>query len=226
MTRIVFLFEDGTAMVGGLEVDAIGCHEHLPFLSHNARVAAARAELRNDEWEAAKAISDRRVLEASQQAVQVRFVEPPDWQRFGEAVWNAETGTAHAVFQNSTMLVEGVAIKDCVGLPFEDEAARKSCAEWCLRNGLDDIALTVKNTPVGGAGPHCTWPGLDLATECKNAPAGIENALCEQEDTASVHEGSGPHSSEEPATSNVVDLFGAVFIGSHQRRCIKQFCET
>lgn len=159
MTRTIFLFDDGTALVDGIYADALGEAPDLPFLSEAARVSAAKAALAEDDWDAAEAVSRRWVVSATDgDQVQVTFVEPPRWDQFGDALWQTETGTAHAVFHSKTMLVAGVAVTNCVGLPFEDEAARRECAKWCLRNGLNDIAMRVSRTPVGGAKPHCTWP--------------------------------------------------------------------
>lgn len=163
MTRTVTLFNDATALVDGIDADALGGNADLPFLSDNARVAAAKAALAVDDWDAAEAISARGVVSPSDgDVVQVTFVQPPDWQRFGAALWPSVGGAAHAVFHSSVMLVDGVAQTDCVGLPFQDDAARRDCAAWCLRNGLDDLAINVSRTPVGGEGPHCTWPDADL----------------------------------------------------------------
>lgn len=163
MTRSVTLFRDGTARVGGIEADALGDRDDLPFLSEAARIATAKAALAQDDMLAAEAAAARGVIsDADVDLIRVTFVEPPDWARFGEAVWNPETGMAHAVFTTSTLLVDGMAIVDCVGLPFEDETARRECAAWCLRNNLEDMAECVGRTPVGGDAPYCTWPDRNM----------------------------------------------------------------
>ncbi len=165
MTRTVLLFEDGTALVDGIEADALGDAGGLPFLSERARLSAARAALADDDREAAEAVSARGVVSPSDEdAVTVTFVAPPDWDGLGDALWDPVSGAAHAVFHEATMLVDGAAVRGCVGLPFQDAAARRECAAWCLRNGLEHVALRVSRTPVGGEAPHCTWPDLDLDT--------------------------------------------------------------
>jgi hypothetical protein len=201
--------------VGAIEADALGVRDDLPFLSDNARIAAARVALANDDWSAAEAASARSVVSASDEdVVHVTFVVPPDWIRFGAALWEPVAGVAHAVFQSSVMLVDGIAIIGCVGLPFEDEAARRDCAAWCLKNGLDDIALNVSRTPVGGSGPYCTWPDADLEA----ASVDQEPQRCAETQTTEAlvtetdnDEPDRPVDAPEQTTINVVSLFGGVF---------------
>lgn len=208
MTRLVVVFEDGTAEVDGVEVDALGGREDLPFLSDGARLAAARRALAEGDGDAAQVTAERGVLTpSSEDHLYVTFVAPPDWDRFGEALWNNSTGRTHAVFTSKLMLMDGAAVMDCVGATFADDDDRRQCAMWCLRNGLDDIAGRVARTPVGGRGPHCTWPDLDLPKRAEPtvkasnpAPVSVEQPPEEVPDEPT------------PATpSNVVELFGGVF---------------
>ncbi|MEH6521613.1 hypothetical protein [Sulfitobacter sp.] len=215
MTRTIALFEDGTALVGSIEADALGSRGDLPFLSDNARVAAARAALANDDWSAAEATSARSVVSPSDDdVVHVTFIAPPDWVSFGPSLWEPVAGVAHAVFQSSVMLVDGVAVIGCVGLPFENETARRDCAAWCLKNGLDDIALNVSRTPVGGAGPYCTWPDTDLVAVSVDqepqrcAETQTTEALATETDNDLPDR---PVDAPEQTTINVVSLFGDVF---------------
>lgn len=135
-----------------------------------------------------------------------RFVSPPDWDRFGAAVWGEASGMVHPVFTTSTMLVGGVAVPGCVGSPFENEAARRECAAWCLRNGLDEIAERVAKTPVGGEGPHCSWPDADLPELDEPDEPMAEQPMASE--PPPVEKTCEP----EPETSSiVVSLFGGVF---------------
>jgi len=204
MTRVVALFEDGTATVDGIEADALGSHPDLPFLTEEARLAAARAAMADGDRELAERAVGRGVVAPTEGDVTlVRFVAPPDWDGLGAAVWDPANGAPHTVFTESTMLVGGIAVPGCVGRPFADDAARRDCALWCLRNGLDGIAERVARTPVGGEGPHCTWPDADLADPV-DADSEPEPERTESPERAL----------EEPepdAPSNVVELFGGTF---------------
>ncbi|MEM7470974.1 MAG: hypothetical protein AAF340_06425 [Pseudomonadota bacterium] len=212
MTRTLFLFEDGTALAGGIEADAKGDRVDLPFLSENARVSAARAALAKDDWAAAEAIAERRVVSSSDEdLIQVTFVAPPDWERFGAVLWNPDTGTAHAVFTGATMLVDGVAVECCVGRPFEDDAARRDCAAWCIRNGLEDVALKVSRTPVGGNGPYCTWPDGDIeATEARQETSRQAKETSHEPIATEVSfdQPDLPDDMPDAADAKVVSLFG------------------
>lgn len=204
MTRVVALFEDGTATVDGIGADALGDHPDLPFLTEAARLAAARAAMTDGDRELAERAVGRGVVSPTEgQTIMVRFVAPPDWDGLGAAVWNEASGAPHPVFTASTMLIGGVAVPGCVGLPFADDDARRDCALWCLRNGLDAVAERAARTPVGGDGPHCTWPDADL-----DDPVDA-NGEPEPEPTEPPEQ-----VLEEPepaAPSNVVDLFGGTF---------------
>lgn len=204
MTRVVVVFEDATAMVGGVEADALGERPDLPFLTEGSRLAAAKRALSDGDRDAAEAIVERDVIAPSGEGqIVVTFVAPPDWDRFGEALWHEATGTVHSVFTSKLMLVDGAAVLDCVGAPFADEDNRRQCALWCLRNGLEDMAARVANTPVGGDGPHCTWLDADL-----NDPVDVEDEP-EPEPTEPPEQALEEH--EPAAPSNVVELFGGTF---------------
>lgn len=214
MTRALFLFDDGTALVDGIEADALGTNADLPFLTDNARVAAARSALAADDWDAAEAASARSVVSPPDGGtVHVTFVAPPNWARFGTGLWQDGTEKSHAVFHSATMLVDGVAVTGCVGLPFEDDAARRGCAAWCLRNGLDDLWLCVSRTPVGGEGPFCTWPDtdIDVAKVDRARPRQAETQTAEPELTE-VDGGLLDRLVEASVSADVVakDLFGVV----------------
>lgn len=203
-TRTVALFEDGTALVSGIEADALGAHTELPFLTEEARLAAARAAMADCDRELAEQAVARGVVAPTDgNQILTRFVSPPDWDRLGAAVWDEASGAPHPVFTASTMLVGGVAVPGCVGLPFADDDARRDCALWCLRNGLDAIAERVARTPVGGEGPHCTWPDADLAdlVDAEDEPEPVRTEPPEQ---VTVEP-------EPAAPSNVVELFGGTF---------------
>ncbi len=214
MTRTVYLFEDGTALVDGIEADATGARDDLPFATDAVRVAAARAALAEDDWEAAEAASARGVVSPTdEEQVQVSFVAPPDWSAHGTALWEPTAGTAHAVFTSTVMMVDGVAVTDCVGLPFADGAARRDCAAWCLANGLEEIALRVSRTPVGGPGPHCTWPAADLGDEAPQDETPMEVPPTEKvPDVADPGDEPPEALAAEPKepVGNVVPLFGCV----------------
>jgi len=200
----VALFADGTATVDGIEADALGTHADLPFLTEEARLAAARAAMAGGDRERAKRAAGRGVVAPTEGDVTlVRFVAPPDWDGLGAAVWDPASGAPHTVFTESTMLVGGVAVPGCVGRPFADDAARRDCALWCLRNGLDLIAERVASTPVGGEGPHCTWPDADLAD-----PVDAED---EPEPERTEPPERALEEPEPDAPSNVVELFGGTF---------------
>lgn len=200
MARLVVLFEDGKALVDGIEADAIGTHVDLPFLTEEARLAAARAAMAGGDQESAERVAERDVVSPVEKQRLLTFRSPPDWDTFGANLWDQATGQVHAVFTSGTMLVEGVAAQGCVGLPFADEDARRDCALWCLRNGLDGIAERVARTPVGGDGPHCTWPDEDLPVEEEQTPPPTEPPLERV-----------PEASEADAGTNVVELFGRTF---------------
>lgn len=200
MTRLVVLFEDGRALVEGIEADAIGTHGDLPFLTEEARLAAARAAMAGGDRESAERAAERDVVSPVEEQRLLTFRSPPDWDRFGSNLWDQATGRVHAVFTCGTMLVEGVAVQGCVGRPFADEDARRGCALWCLRNGLDGIAERVARTPVGGDGPHCTWPDEDLPVEEEPTPPPTEPPPERV-----------PEAPEADAGTNVVDLFGRTF---------------
>lgn len=208
MANNVVLFEDGKAMVDGIEADALGPHHDLPFLTEEARLAAAGDALAEDDRGLAESIAARGVVRLADELHTLTvFVSPPDWDRFSAALWDEESGTAHAVFTLSTKMVDGVAVQGCVGARFEDEAARRECALWCLRNGLDEIAERVTRTPLGGDGPHCTWPDVDISDE--REPIELEDPY-EPEHPDPVP--SEPDEERAPeAPSNVVSLFGGVF---------------
>ncbi len=220
MTRTIFLFEDGTALVDGIEADALGDAPDLPFLSEPARISAAKTALANDDWDAAEAASARCVVSASDdKTVTVLFVAPPDWNRFGPTLWDSAVGASHAVFHVATMLVEGVAVTGCVGQSFQDDAARRNCAAWCLRNGLDDIALNVSRTPVGGDGPYCAWPEEDLIDV--QSVGGFQNSNPQYKPQAEVIQVSSADGATETEITfpedqheNVVNLFGTVLCSS------------
>ena len=219
MTRAVLLFEDGTAMVDGIEADALGDAPDLPFLSDNARLAAAKVALANDDWDAAEAASARGVVSASEgDTVTVAFVAPPDWGAFGTSLWDDRAGATHAVFHSTTILVDGVAVKGCVGQPFVDDAARRDCAAWCLRNGLHEIAVSVSRTPVGGGGPFCTWPDRDLGdvepvdhSPPRRARRNDEADEYEWDDLPDHTETASGADDSTRARSSGADLYGAVF---------------
>lgn len=208
----MIVFEDGTAVVDGVEADAIGGHGDLPFLSEQARLATVRGALAEDDRSAAEAAVDRGILSVPEgDAILVTFVAPPDWERFGPALWDPVAGTAHAVFTAATMLVGGVAVLGCVGRPFADEGARRACAGWCIRNGLDDLAARVGRTPVGGDGPHCTWPEVNMESAVSDPEPSrqTDGASSDTEDA----EGIETHPDRVYELSNavgstVVNLFG------------------
>jgi hypothetical protein len=197
-------------VAGGTETDAIGVEGDLPYLSEKVRVAAVKDALARDDRSAAEAAAARGVLApADGDTVLVNFVGPPDWSRFGDALWDPDTGLVHAVFGLTDMLVDGAAILGCVGLPFEDEQARRECAAWCLRNGLDDLAASVGRTPVGGEGPHCTWPSTDIEPEehRQPEPEPSSNSATERPEEQPME----AERSTGDAGGNVVPLFGGVF---------------
>ncbi|MGH1444796.1 MAG: hypothetical protein ACRBBO_02000 [Cognatishimia sp.] len=208
MTRLVTLFEDGTALVDSIEADAIGDHRPLPFLSETTRLNVTKAALTEDHWEQAKLASARPFVTAADgDQIQVVFVGPPDWKQLGDQMWNVETGAPHAVFQTSTLLVDDVAIIGCVGLPFEDEEQRRDCAIWCLENGLEDLAKRVSQTPFGGPGPHCTWPHAQL-TLIQSSPESFRQS--EQPDTKATVTEELCDVPQKPDDCNS-DLYGKVF---------------
>ncbi|EAQ28638.1 hypothetical protein NAP1_13603 [Erythrobacter sp. NAP1] len=210
MTRLVVLFEDGTALVEGVEAEANvrpPAGRDLPFLTEEARLASSRAAMAEDDREGAELYAARGVVSPAEAQTLLTFVSPPDWDRFGATLWNETTGQVHAVFTSETMLVGGVAVADCVGRPFADDAARLGCATWCLRNGLDDIAERVARTPVGGDGPHCTWPDDDLP-EVEEPPVAVPTVDDEPPEPSPPE---APRESGPDAPSNVVDLFGGTF---------------
>lgn len=208
MTRLVTLFEDGTALVDGIEADTIGDHRTLPFMSETTRLNLTKTALAEDDWEQAELASSRSFVSTSDgDQIHVVFVGPPAWQKLDEQMWNPETGAPHAVFQTSTLLVDDVAIIGCVGLPFENEEQRRDCAIWCLECGLEDVAKRVSQTPFSGPGPHCTWPEEQMTLpedspesfrqpELADTKATVTEELCDM--------------SQEPESSNS-DLFGKVF---------------
>lgn len=205
MTRVVALFEDGSTTVDGVGADALGSHPDLPFLTEEARLAAARAAMADVDRELAEQAVGRGVVSPTEgQTILVQFVSPPDWDGLGAAVWDEASGAPHSVFTASTMLVCGVAVPGCVGRPFADDVARRECALWCLRNGMDIIAERVARTPVGGEGPHCTWPVADLpeSSETENEPFA---------EPIEPHPTEAPEEPEPDGPSNVVELFGGVF---------------
>ncbi|MEM6563239.1 MAG: hypothetical protein AAF665_02265 [Pseudomonadota bacterium] len=218
MTRTIFLFEDGTCRVNGIDADALGDADDLPFLTEHARIKAAKSALAQDELSKAEIVASRQVISPSQcDQVIVRFVSPPDWERYGNALWNSDTGETHSVFHRSTLLVDGIAVPGCVGLPFKDEISRRECAIWCLRNGLENIAEQVARTPVGGDGPHCTWPegSLEIVTQKGQLPVSdrsedqVEDKNSAQK-TCSVPVPAEAKETETPV-AEVVNLFGGVY---------------
>lgn len=215
MTRI---FENGTALVDGIEADASGEHSDLPLLSEKTRRNLVKRALKQDDRETAEKIAARSFVQrVSEGSVIVHFVAPPDWEKFGEAIWSRETGETHAVFRTSTLLVDDVAVPGCVGLPFENEQARRECAAWCLRNALNELAEHVARTPVGGGGPWATWPGFDLEVGTQDVDVPDDDTLKNNFETQgdAMHLQAGPdrkdQQSEDTQVAEVVNLFGGVY---------------
>lgn len=187
-------------------------------------MAAAKYALANDDWDAAEAASARGVVSASEgDTVIVAFVAPQDWGAFGASLWDDRAGASHAVFHRATMLADGVALTGCAGLPFEDDAARRDCAAWCLHNGMDGIALSVSRTPIGGGGPYCTWPNADVGdvepvdhSPPRRAPRSVDAEDYDWDDRPE-HTGTAT-GLDDPTrpSSGENDLFGAVFGASVQ----------